>query len=288
VREQYEQNPYPRWVKTAPIGAPTRLDDYLAAKFPEAGFRPLGKPATDVLIAGCGTGQHSATVALQFLDAHILAVDLSMASLCYALRMTGALGLTNIEYAQADILKLGSIDRRFDLIDASGVLHHLADPFAGWRVLLSRLRPGGVMRLGLYSALGRRDVEAVLRYVAERGYRPLAPDIRRSRQELMGFADGTPQKAVTATSDFFSLSECRDLLFHVQERGLTLPDIRDFLAANALSFLGFETTATARQAYARRFPGDVAMTDLDRWSTIETEAPRTFLNMYQFWIQRPA
>ena len=288
VQQQYEQNPYPRWVKTAPVGAPTRLDDYLGAKFPDAGFRPLGKSATDVLIAGCGTGQHSATVALQFLGTQILAVDLSMASLCYASRTTRALGLTGIAYAQADILKLGSIDRRFDLIDASGVLHHLADPFAGWRVLLTLLRPGGVMRLGLYSTLGRREIEAVRRFVTERGYQATAHDIRRCRQELMGFADATPQKAVTETSDFYSLSECRDLLFHVQERNLTLPEIRNFLAANALRFLGFETTASARQHYARRFPGDAAMTDLDRWKAIETEAPRTFFNMYQFWIQKPA
>jgi hypothetical protein len=64
--------------------------------------------------------------------------------------------------------------------------------------------------------------------------------------------------------------------------------VRDFLAAAALRFLGFETTASARQHYARRFPGDAAMTDLDRWNAIETEAPRTFFNMYQFWIQKPA
>jgi 2-polyprenyl-3-methyl-5-hydroxy-6-metoxy-1,4-benzoquinol methylase len=60
-----------------------------------------------------------------------------------------AVGRSNIEYGQADILKLGSLGRSFDLIESSGVLHHLADPLAGWRVLLSLLRPGGFMMIGL-------------------------------------------------------------------------------------------------------------------------------------------
>jgi 2-polyprenyl-3-methyl-5-hydroxy-6-metoxy-1,4-benzoquinol methylase len=47
------------------------------------------------------------------------------------------LGL-DIEYAQADLLKLGGMERRFDLIEAVGVLHHMKDPLAGWRVTCCR------------------------------------------------------------------------------------------------------------------------------------------------------
>ena len=42
--------------------------------------------------------------------------------------MTRKAGLHNVEYAQADILKLGTLGRSFDRIEAMGVLHHLADP----------------------------------------------------------------------------------------------------------------------------------------------------------------
>ena len=63
-----------------------------------------------------------------------------------------------------------SIERSFDVIDASGVLHHMADPLAGWRILLALLRPGGLMHLGFYSELGRRDVVAARAFIAERGY----------------------------------------------------------------------------------------------------------------------
>jgi hypothetical protein len=153
-------------------------------------------------------------------------------------------------------------------------------------VLLGLLRPGGVMRLGFYSRPGRRDIEAVRGFVTERGYRAAPEDIRRCRQELMTFAPGTPQQSVTETSDFYSLSECRDLLFHVQEHRLTLPEIGSFLTSAGLTFLGFETGAAARAHYARRFPSDIAMADLDRWHAVETEAPHTFRAMYQFWVQK--
>ena len=72
----------------------------------------------------------------------MLAIDLSLTSLCYAKRRTQELGIKNMEYGQADVLQLQAIGRTFDIIEASGVLHHLADPLAGWRVLLSILRSG--------------------------------------------------------------------------------------------------------------------------------------------------
>src|ERR1051325_8984636 len=84
-----------------------------------------------ILIAGCGTGKHPFWIAQCFPDARILAIDLSRANLAYARRKTREEGLPNIEYGQADILKLAGIGRIFDRIDAVGVLHHLADPEAG-------------------------------------------------------------------------------------------------------------------------------------------------------------
>src|SRR5262249_5099377 len=138
----------------------------------------------DVLVAGCGTGQHPIHIAQQFAGARVLAVDLSRPSLAYARRKTSELGLTQIEYAQADILNLGVLCRSLDLIEAVGVLHHLKDPQAGWRVLVSLLRPGGVMNIGLYSELARQDVVQARAVITERGYGPTADDIRRCRQDM--------------------------------------------------------------------------------------------------------
>jgi len=289
VRAQYEEHPYPQWVKMPITSKPETVDAFMRQRFPLSAFAELGKDdGVEILVAGCGTGQHPIGTAQRFKAAQLLAVDLSLSSLCYAQRQTRALGLNNIYYAQADIMKLSSIGRTFDVIECVGVLHHLADPFAGWRVLLSMLRPGGIMTLGFYSDIARQNVVAARNFIAEHGYRPTAEDIRRCRQELLACADDNPLRTVTGFRDFFSLSECRDLLFHVQEHRLTLPEIAEFIAANNLQLLGFifDSDLQVRRNYMQQFPSDVAMTDLAKWHQYETENPRTFRAMYQFCVQK--
>jgi tetratricopeptide (TPR) repeat protein len=287
VRRQYEEMPYPRWVKSPSLGQPVAIEWYLRGQFPTAA---LGSHRTgdglDVLVAGCGTGQHAIETAQRYAGARVLAIDLSRASLGYATRKTREAKLRNIQYAQADILNLGSLGAQFDLIEASGVLHHLRDPLQGWRVLLSLLRPGGYMHVGLYSAIARADIRAARAFISEREYADTTADIRRCRQELLGCDAGTPLHNVTRYHDFFTTSECRDLLFHVQEHQFTIPQIKDFLAEAGLRFLGFD--GPAAEYHRARTPHDMVMTDLDHWHAFETENPVTFVNMYQFWVQKPA
>jgi tetratricopeptide (TPR) repeat protein/2-polyprenyl-3-methyl-5-hydroxy-6-metoxy-1,4-benzoquinol methylase len=288
VRAQYEENPYPRWVKL-PIHAPTlHFNAELRQTLPFAPFRPLHDDSRpEMLIAGCGTGSQSVFTAQRFRGVRVLAVDLSLNSISYAKRKTPELGITNIEYAQADILKLGDMTRTFDIIASVGVLHHLADPFLGWRTLLSILRPGGFMHLGFYSELARRHVVKVREFVAARGYASTADDIRRFRRDLAAGNAGVELQWLSNAQDFYSTSECRDLVFHVQEHRLTLDQIESFLCESRLHFLGFELDPRVLHDYRTRFTGDPAGTDLRNWARFEADNPDTFLGMYQFWIQRP-
>jgi len=288
VQNQYEENPYPRWVRPAPE-TPDTIGNFLGSKFPFARFeRPAGRRATqDVLIAGCGTGQRSIAMARKFGAPNMLAVDLSLAGLGYARRKSEELELT-IAYAQADILELETTGRQFDLIESLGVLHHLADPWAGWRALLSLLRPGGFMLLGLYSEMARRPVLAARTRIAERGLGDGAEDIRRFRQELIQSDDPRPYKSILESEDFFSLSACRDLLFHVQEQRVTLAEIARFTQTHNLRLLGFELDDQVLAAYRMRFPQDRAATDLACWEAFEADHPGLFGGMYIFWVQKPS
>jgi SAM-dependent methyltransferase len=289
VRDQYEENPYPRWVKAPVSTRRQHLDLFLRLNFPTASFRSLGKAgAVDMLVAGCGTGQQLLGLAQTITGARTLAVDLSLASLCYAQRQTEALGLRNIEFGQADILDLGGLDRSFDVIECSGVLHHLGDPEAGWRVLVSLLRPGGFMRIALYSELARSHVVAARKLIAERGAGRTADDIRRFRQELLADSNSALAHDMAASLDFFGISTCRDLLFHVQEHRFTVPRIKSFLTSNDLQFIGFEVPQPVRRRYAEWFPEDSEINNLDNWHTFEQEHRRTFIGMYQFWVQKGA
>jgi SAM-dependent methyltransferase len=286
VRQQYEESPYPCWVKPAP-SEPVGIDEHVGAQFPLSTFRPFGKEQDiDLLIAGCGTGQHAIETARRLPQARVLAIDLSLTSLAYARRQARLAGASNIEFGQADILRLGSLGRTFDVIEASGVLHHLADPVAGLRVLHSLLRESGLLRLGLYSDIARANIVKVRGFIAERGYQSTIDDIRRCRQDLLSYDAGTPQHYVTHSPDFFSTGACRDLLFHVQEHRTTLPQIKALLGELGLNFLGFEHDSFVFDRYRQRFPQDASLTDLDSWHAFETENPRTFGIMYQFWTQR--
>ncbi|MHC1788590.1 tetratricopeptide repeat protein [Solidesulfovibrio sp.] len=286
VRRQYEENPYPRWVRPAPVGEPVSLAAHLRERFPLGDLADVPAGATlDVLIAGCGTGQHSLETARVFRGASVLAVDLSLTSLCYARRKTRELGVANIEYAQADLLRLGEIGRRFDLVESSGVLHHLADPAAGWRALLPLVRPGGVMRIGLYSRLARRGIARVRAMIAARGLDGSGENIRAFRQELLD-TPWEPSWGRYLLGDFFSVSGCRDLLFHVQEHCLSLLEIKGFCLENGLRVLGVEVDPPVLAGYRARFPQDAAATDLSNWHAFEEDNPDTFLEMYQFWVQK--
>jgi ubiquinone/menaquinone biosynthesis C-methylase UbiE len=259
------------------------IDQHLQSLFPLAPLRPLGdRNGVDMMVAGCGTGQHPIGMARQIKDVRMLAIDLSLNSLCYAKRKTQEIGLHGIEYAQADILQLDLLDRSFDVIDAGGVLHHMTDPTEGWRKLLTLLRPGGFMRVSLYSELGRADVVAARRFIAERNFGSTAEAIRRCRQDILG----SRLQTIASYGDFFTTSECRDMLFHVQEQRLTIPQIQQFLTTHGLRFIGFEVDTETAAAYRARFAHDQAMMELDHWHTFETGRPATFAAMYKFWCQR--
>ncbi len=293
VREQYEQNPYPRWTKTfihnesRPIGAvlqgfPLLLDlgEYVSPENPE------------ILVAGCGTGRHALNMASRFSNSRMFAVDLSLSSLAYAMRKTRDLSIENINYAQGDIMELGRQglqERQFDLIECSGVLHHLADPLAGWRVLVGLLRPGGLMNIALYSEAARHGVVSGRSLISEKGYSSSPEDIRRCRQDFIVMAkDGDPAMTeLCKGGDFFSLSNCRDLFFHVQEHRFTLPQIEAALDDFGLRFLGFEMRdQSALRKFREDYPNSSSLTILEQWHEFELDNPETFLDMYQFWCMK--
>ena len=160
VREQYESNPYPRWTnirlnpKANSIAKEVELLDLKIFN-----NKIINVKSPKILIAGCGTGQHSISTASRFLNSSVLAIDLSFSSLAYAARKTMELGIKNIEYMQADILNLKNLNKKFDIIESSGVLHHMDKPIEGWKILTKCLKKNGLMKIGLYSQLARCDIK---------------------------------------------------------------------------------------------------------------------------------
>lgn len=284
VRSQYEEHPYPVWTGLHAVNVETV--DALARRLrPD---RPLGPRSrrAQILVAGCGTGEQPLQTARTYPDAEILAVDLSLASLAYAARMTQAYGIPNVTYRQADILELRHLVRRFDVVECCGVLHHLRDPLAGWRVLVDAMEPDGLMRIALYSAKARLEWQPAMTFVRSLDLPRSPAGTRRGRHAIMALPDGHPAKAALNCGDFYSLNGCRDLLMHVEEHPFTLPRIADCLARFGLRFLGMQCSAGTRRRFLEMFADPAAAGDLGAWDRFEDAYPSTFQTMYAFWCCR--
>ena len=139
--------------------------------------------------------------------------------------------MTNVEYAQAELPKLTSLGRTFDVIEAAASARHFADPAAAWQGLAALLRPAEFMHLGLPRAGGREAIHAARALVAERGYGAQVDDIRAARQALLALDADAPAKDVVRYADFFTIGELRELLFSALDREGTIADIKSALAS---------------------------------------------------------
>jgi len=163
VRSMYEENPYPLWrrlSRTAPLDLDQKLRLLVGGEWDSPGF--LKRPR--LLVAGCGTGRDMLSAACAWRPATVTGFDLSRTSLVCAQEMAERLGV-EVELYHADLLRLGGWERQFDVIMCTGVLHHLADPLAGWRILLKLLRPGGV--LATFSCSGLMTPELFHKVVSD-------------------------------------------------------------------------------------------------------------------------
>jgi hypothetical protein len=158
------------------------------------------------------------------------------------------------------------------------------NPLAGWRVLTDCLKPGGLMKIGLYSELGRKNVVKIRKEISKRCLGSNEAEMRSFREKIIK-SNEDHHKLITKFGDFYSLSELRDLILHVQEHRFTIPKIKECLYELGLKFCGFET----KNIVSRFTETNTKMADpydLDKWQTYEDANPRAFIEMYQFWCQK--
>ena len=245
VSQQYE-----KWVYPAPI---EDLDEWLQSSWqwfdPSHAHRLMWpdrdyRPGMDILVAGCGTNQ-AAVIAFTNPSARVVAIDVSSASLDHHRWLKVKYDLANLELHQLPIEESASLDRDFDLIITTGVLHHMADPAEGMRALADLLRTEGVLAVMLYADYGRIGVqmmqsvfkdlglqqdEASLEVVRDAisqlgplhplaSYLQIAPDL--------GDDAGVVDTFLHGREEAYSIDECRAL---VEESGLVFQDL--FLRAS--------------------------------------------------------
>lgn len=280
VREQYEENPYPRWIKPLIYNSNTSIIDFFnkhKIKLKESNNFNLHNP--EILVAGCGTGQHAINTASIFKQSNITAIDLSINSLSYALRKSKELKINNITFFQCDILNVAMMKKKFDIIESVGVIHHMQDPMSGLSALLSVLNKNGLLKLGLYSSLGRRNItEYKKKYLSS----DINLELSRIKEHRKNIAENVSEKilSIMKFNDFYSLSEFRDMVLHFQEHTFNIKDIKKILSDFNLFFCGFNID------YMNASHQNFDVYDLDYWFDLEQKNPDLFQSMYQFWCQK--
>lgn len=242
---QYEAYPYPRRdpreeAKRLIVGSPSHLREIDHWVFGAA--RPASRPL-NVLVAGGGTGDATIMLAQQLTAAGrpgtVTYLDRSAAATEVAQARARARGLTNIAWDRRSLLELpGSGLGPFDYVDCCGVLHHLPDPAAGLRALLSVLAPGGGMGVMVYAPHGRTGV-----YMLQDALRLLAPAdeapperLDVARRVMRHLPQSAWLRANTLFADHISGGDAGlyDLLLNPRDVAFTVPAFHALLAGEGL------------------------------------------------------
>lgn len=281
VAEQYEGWPFPTWERLM-VSPHATLTARIKALGPPA---PTALPdAMEILVAGCGAGRGALHLARLTPKSRITAIDLSTASLAYAAERADP--AANVEFRRHDLHNVASLGRRFDYISCCGVLHHLPDPEAGWAALTGVLKPGGLMRVMLYSKLTRLPIAAARAEIGDLLAQGMTDDrLREIRARLMD----DPRFALIAGSpSFYDLAGVHDLVAHRHEDPFDITRIQRAVEHLGLEFMGFALPTPAhRKRYRKEHPDDPWRRDFDAWRALERQNFLMFGGMYDFHCRKP-
>ena len=190
----------------------------------------------DVLVAGCGTWQ-SAKFALTHPSARVTAIDVSPTSLQHTEALKQKYDLTNLDVRELAIESAAALDRQFDMIVCTGVLHHLADPDAGLRALAPLLHPDGAMYLMLYASYGRTGVHMIQEYCRRLGVTTSQQDIKDLTTVLRGLPQHHPLISMfRGEKQALDAETLVDALLNPRDRTYSVPEIYDFVERNGAKF----------------------------------------------------
>ena len=252
VRNLYETFPFPARdpARDRPGGVPVSPTDILG-KLNHHGFggrRHFGK-GFRALVAGGGTGDAAIFLAAQLreADAEVVCLDLSKASLAVACARAALQGLEKrIRWIHASILDVASLDLgRFDYISCLGVLHHLADPDEGLRLLTGLLAEDGAMGLMVYGRYGRLDIYAIqdLMRLINHDAPDLPAQLANLKGALRSLSRANPLMRGRSREQIEALianeANIVDTFLHVQDRAYTVPELYRLVEGAGLSVVNF-------------------------------------------------
>jgi len=236
VREFYDAHPYPPPVRDLDAYRQRWADDEKRRAdfhlfFPDRAYHA----EQTILVAGCGTSQ-AARYALRQPTAQVVGIDVSQTSMEHTESLKQQYRLDNLELRQLPIERVGELERRFDRIVCTGVLHHLPDPDAGLVALRSVLEPDGAMHLMVYAAYGRSGIYMLQEYARRLGLGHSEAEIKDLANTLMALPLDHPlARRLGESPDFRRKDALADALLNPMDRAYTVPQLLDFLDRGGLT-----------------------------------------------------
>jgi carbamoyltransferase len=150
VKAFYEENPFPNYDGVQDYG--DLVNRGMKTPFMKRLLEAVGHNKL-VLECGCGTGQWSHFLSMN--NNHVLGIDLSLSSLSLAVEHKIRNGVPRSAFVQMNIFELGIKDESFDVVISSGVLHHTKDARRAFASIVRKVKPGGIVVVGLYNWFAR-------------------------------------------------------------------------------------------------------------------------------------
>jgi SAM-dependent methyltransferase len=246
--------------------------------WPDRGYQHLGyQQGMDILVAGCGTNQ-AAVIAYTNPMARVVAIDVSDASLEHHRHLVTTHALENLELHRLPIERVGELDRDFDLIISTGVLHHMANPDDGLSALAACLRVGGVLAVMLYATYGRLGVQMMQSTFRDMGLTQDEPSIALVRDAIAQLDPGHPLATyLDIASDLADDAGLVDTFLHGRERTFTVDECQELVASAGLVFQDMFLKAPyyAPRNTTSAFLASVAdLPKEQQWSIMERLNPR--------------
>jgi ubiquinone/menaquinone biosynthesis C-methylase UbiE len=207
------------------------------------------KKGARVLIAGGGTGDSTVYLAEQLkdTDAEVVYLDFSKNSMAIAQKRAEYRGLKNITWIHDSILNIPKLKLgKFDYITCTGVLHHLASPDEGLKILADSLTDDGGMCIMVYAQYGRTavyQIQEMLRIVNE-GVTSRQEEVNNG-WKVVNVLPNTNwfKRGQDLLSDHVNFGDVGmyDLFLHKQDRAYSVPELYEFVEKAGLHFIDYNS-----------------------------------------------
>ncbi|MBW4509250.1 MAG: class I SAM-dependent methyltransferase [Scytonematopsis contorta HA4267-MV1] len=245
IRQQYETSPYPR----VPLEENPRDDSNslfvhnLITSYYLRYQKVVDTKDKVILDAGCGSGYKSLILAEANPGSKIVGIDISEESVKLARHRLEYHGFDNTEFHVLSVYDLQSLGMEFDYINADEMLYLLPNPVAALKILKSVLKPKGIIRSNLHSALQRAGFFRAQKVFSIMGLTETNPgnlEVEFALATMKSLKDGVDLKTRTWNNAYESEGGQQSVLMNYllqSDNGFMIPDMFSMFRESDLEFI---------------------------------------------------